>query len=94
MFMGFSPGAYGPDLVRLMTDALDGAWDRIETAPTDAELSRLVLAGAIIDEVDAGVREHGRLVAKALEALAAAVRVSGEKLSLKQGATDAPARDG
>jgi hypothetical protein len=72
----FSSGAYDPDLVRLMADALECAWRGVSLGPKDAELGRLVLAGAIIDCVDAGDRAHDVLVAKAKAALAIAARFS------------------
>jgi hypothetical protein len=75
---------YDPELVKLMTDALDSAWRKIETRAESAELARLVLAGAIIDAVDGGSREREELVAKAVAALAAAVSVTGEKLKMKR----------
>ena len=72
----FTSGEYGPDLVRLMTDALESAWAEAFGAPGDSELRRLVMASAILEQVDLGVRAHEELVAKARSALAAALRLS------------------
>ena len=73
----FRSGEYGPDLLDLMTGALEAAWDQVTASPRDASLARLVLASAILDNVDAGVRAHEKLVAGALAALTAAARISG-----------------
>ncbi len=40
-------GEYGPDLVELMGNALDQAWERVQPKAIDAELARLVMASAI-----------------------------------------------
>jgi hypothetical protein len=69
-------GEYGPDLVKLMSEALDAAWDKVRLEPKDAELARLIMAGAIIEQVDAGVRRRDQLVAYATSVLAAAATLS------------------
>jgi hypothetical protein len=73
----FAQGEYGPELVRLMTEALDSAWRQVDPLVKDVELGRLVLASAIIEQVDLGVRVHDDLVATARKALEAAMRLSG-----------------
>lgn len=73
----FAQGEYGPELVRLMSNALESAWLQAGGVVSDAELGRLVMASAIIEQVDLGVTAHDELVAKAQKALAAAVRLSG-----------------
>jgi hypothetical protein len=79
----FAQGEYGPELVRLMTEALESAWRQAPTLVEDVELGRLVMASAIIEQVDLGVRNHDELVSIAGKALAAALRVSyGEAPSL------------
>jgi hypothetical protein len=78
----FESRRYDPELIKLMKVALERAWDKVRNPPKSAELARLVLASAIIDAVDAGVRECEQLAAKALAALAAAARVTNEKLEL------------
>lgn len=60
-----------------MTDALDCAWERaLGSSSQDGELGRLIMASAIIEQVDLGVRVHEELVRKATAALAAAARLS------------------
>ncbi len=76
----FPHGEYGPELVALMGRALDRAWAAVRTKIVDTELARLVLASAIIDKVDAGVREHDDLVGAAISALTATSRLSGVDL--------------
>jgi hypothetical protein len=72
----FTSGEYGPELVALMANALDVAWSQASRVSQDVELARLVMASAIIEQVDSGVRIHEELVARATLALAAAVGLS------------------
>jgi hypothetical protein len=92
----FESRRYDPELVKLMRAALESAWDKVRNPPKSAELARLVLASAIIEAVDAGVIECEQLAAKALAALAAAARVTNEKLELygKPGAIPDETLDG
>jgi hypothetical protein len=69
-------GEYGPELVALMASALNDAWRESSSVSKDVELARLVMANAIIEQVDLGVRVHEELVEKATSALAAAVGLS------------------
>jgi hypothetical protein len=70
-------GEYSPELIALMTDALNAAWRQQTIAIShDTDLARLVMASAIIEHVDAGVRIHEELVVRATSALAAAVGLS------------------
>ena len=78
----FESRRYDPEIIKLMKTALDSAWAMVRIPPKSAELARLVLASAIIDAVDAGVRECEQLAAKDLAELAAAARVTNEKLEL------------
>jgi hypothetical protein len=90
----FAQGEYGPELVRLMTEALESAWRQVLPLVKDVELGRLVLAGAIIEQVDLGMRAHDDLVASARKALEAALRLSGGEaapLCLTQQSEDARA---
>jgi hypothetical protein len=59
-----------------MTEALESAWRQVHPLVKDVELGRLVLASAIIEQVDLGVRVHEDLVATAKKALQAALRLS------------------
>ena len=72
----FPGGAYGPELVRLMADALESAWRQARCVARDAELGRLVMASAIIEQIDLGVRRQEELAATALKALDAAMRLA------------------
>jgi hypothetical protein len=79
----FTSGEYSPELVELMAKALDVAWSQASRVSQDVELARLVMASAIIEQVDSGVRIQEELVAKATLALAAAVGLSrGENQAL------------
>jgi hypothetical protein len=70
-------GEYSPELIALMTDALNAAWREQTVALShDADLARLVMASAIIEHVDAGVRLHEELVTRATRALTAAIGLS------------------
>jgi hypothetical protein len=69
-------GEYGPDLVRLMGDALESAWENFAYGAYDPALARLVMASAILDKVDAGVRAHDQLVTAAVSALTVAITLS------------------
>jgi len=70
----FSSGAYDPELVKVMSDALEEAWAKFDPPPKDGDLARLHMASAIIDAVDAGVREPEVLAAKAVHGLRAAIK--------------------
>jgi hypothetical protein len=41
-------GGYGPELIKLMTQALDSAWRQSSGVSKDVELTRLVMANAIM----------------------------------------------
>jgi hypothetical protein len=71
---------YGPELIEIMGRALDSASAQATHLGGDAELARLVMASAIIDEVDAGVRTHDLLVLAALDALRLATTLSRSNL--------------
>jgi hypothetical protein len=67
---------------------LDDAWRAASCSSKDVELARLVMANAIIEHVDSGVRAHKELVEKATTALAAAVGLSNGGIRTR---ADAPA---
>jgi hypothetical protein len=70
-------GEYSPELIALMTHALNTAWRQQTVARShDADLARLVMASAILEHVDAGVRLHEELVTRATSALTAAIGLS------------------
>lgn len=64
----FDSQIYTPEAVKLMKDAFDEAWRKVG-GRDDADVVRKLLASAIIDQVNAGVRIHGTIVAAALAAL-------------------------
>jgi hypothetical protein len=72
----FASGAYDPELVKVMGEALDAAWAKFDPPPKDHDLGRLHLASAIVDAVEAGVREPEVLAAKAVHALRTAIKSS------------------
>ena len=72
-------GEYGPELLALMGAALESAWAGVNGRIRDADLARLLMAGAIIERVDEGVRELDDLVSAATQALAAATAFLKER---------------
>jgi hypothetical protein len=72
----FESGVYPPDVASLMREALNGAWERVQAASKDAELTRLLLASAIIDLVEAGVSNCDQMVAQAVRMFEAADNIS------------------
>ena len=54
----FDSGAYDPETTKLMKHALAAAWAKFRTRD-DSELTRLLLASSIIDQIDSGL-ETGR----------------------------------
>jgi hypothetical protein len=67
---------YQPEVIRLMKDAFDTAWPMVKAAGEDAELTRYLLASAIIDQVNAGVDDSETIAARAVATLAVARNVS------------------
>jgi hypothetical protein len=64
----FEASTYDPETVKLMNGAFDEAWLKVK-GREDAEVVRKLLASSIVDQVNAGVRIHGTIVAAALAAL-------------------------
>jgi hypothetical protein len=60
---------YGPATTKLMKDAFEAAWRKARLIDQDKELTRRQLASAIIDQVDAGVRDRDRIVTAVLATL-------------------------
>ncbi len=85
--------SYSPETAKLMKAALEQAWEQVESKAQDVELSRLLLASAIIDHVNGGITDLDELAGKALRALADAKNISGERLRLKERRTPAPPND-
>lgn len=72
----FESGIYTPDVVVLMKAALDGALAKTKLKPPETEEGRHLLASAIIDSVDRGVRDRQQLVAEAVAMFATARNIS------------------
>lgn len=86
----FTSGAYGPELVKVMTSALDRAWDDFEPRPKNLSLARSLMASAIIEAVEAGDRDEQSLVRKATVTLIKAIKVDPELLNAAAGQTGKP----
>jgi hypothetical protein len=72
----FESGVYPPDVAAMMTKALDGAWVRGQAMSKDAELTRLLLAGAIIDLVEEGLSDCDGIIERAVKIFEAAANVT------------------
>ncbi|WP_158817599.1 hypothetical protein [Methylocapsa sp. S129] len=72
----FESQAYSPEATRLMKDAFEEAWLKVKIVEQDADLTRQLLASAIIDQVNAGVQDRDKIVAAAVATLAVARNVS------------------
>ena len=72
----FESGVYSPEDAKLLKDAFDEAWPRVEPVGKDRELARQLLATAVIDQVESGVRDRDEIVEVAIAMLAAAGRAA------------------
>jgi hypothetical protein len=72
----FESQAYDPETTTLMKNAFDEAWRKVGAATEDAELTRKLLASAILDQVNAGVLDCDKIAAAAVATLAVARNVS------------------
>ncbi len=77
----FASGVYGPELVQLMSGALDRAWRDFAPLPKNENLAKSLMASAIIEAIEAGEREEATLVRKATVTLIKAVKVDPELLN-------------
>jgi len=73
----FESQAYRPEITKLMKEAFEEAWLKIKRNEKDVELTRKLVASAILDQVNAGVRERDRIVAGAVAILAVARNLPG-----------------
>jgi hypothetical protein len=65
--MQYSDTSYGPELLKLMTDALDAAWGDHRSGDAIASRAmRTAMASQIMKAVDAGERDPERLKLAAL----------------------------
>jgi hypothetical protein len=76
----FTAGAYGAAIVNVMGAAMDKAWADFEPLPRNRVLARSLMAGAIIEGIEAGKRDHDVLVRTAIVTLMAAIKVDPEAL--------------
>jgi hypothetical protein len=79
----FTSGAYEPEIVKLMSEAFDSAWARFTPRPSNEDLAKKLLAGAVIELVEGGVRDPEALVRRASMALQAAIKIDPALLNLK-----------
>jgi hypothetical protein len=68
-----TPGVYEPEILKVMGDTFDRAWQEFKPRPNNAELARNLMASAIIEAVEAGAVGPTILVDRALRALRAAI---------------------
>jgi hypothetical protein len=79
----FHSGAYDPELVKMMGDALDSAWARFNSPPKNDELAKGLMASAIIEAVEAGERLPEPLADRAERALRAAIKEDAKALGAR-----------
>jgi hypothetical protein len=72
----FESNIFSPEANKLMRDAFDHAWRNASLVQGDRELTRQLLASAIIDQVVAGARDRDQIAVAALAMLAVAKNVS------------------
>ena len=72
----FESQAYAPETTRLMKEAFDVAWLKVGRGEKDIELTRTLLASAILDQVNAGASDRDKIAAAAIATLVAARNVS------------------
>jgi hypothetical protein len=74
-------GAYGASIVNLVGSAMDKAWADFEPRPKNEGLAKSLMESAIIEGIEANVREHDVLVRKATVTLMAAIKLDPEALA-------------
>jgi len=72
----FESNIFSPEANKLMRASFESAWQKASLIDADRELTRQLLASAIIDLVVAGAQDRDQIVAAALAALAVAKNVS------------------
>jgi hypothetical protein len=63
-----------------MSKTLDTAWANFDPRPRQENLARAILASAIVEAVEAGVREPEDLAQRATIALSAAIKIDPDNL--------------
>ena len=79
----FTSGAYDPELVKIMSQALDRAWGDFEPRPKNQDLARSLMASAIIEAIEAGEHEEDALLRKATVTLMKAIKVDPDLLNAR-----------
>jgi hypothetical protein len=79
---------YSHETTKLMKAAFEEAWEKLKAREDDPELSRKLLASAIIDQVNAGIQDRETIVAAAIATLAVARNVSPPSASKPRAAND------
>ena len=64
------PNVYTTDTTKLMKDAFNEAWFRVKLVDQSRERTRRLLARAIIDEINAGIRDRDKIIADAVATVA------------------------
>jgi hypothetical protein len=72
--------AYEPELVKTMSDAFERAWGDFAPRPRNERLAKSLMAGAIVETVEAGNRKPDDLVRSATLALIEAIKIDSEFL--------------
>jgi hypothetical protein len=72
----FESYVFSPRANKLMREAFEAAWPKAALLERDRELTRQLLASAIIDRVIAGVEDPEQIAAAALATLAVAKNIS------------------
>jgi len=78
----FNSGAYDPELIKLMSAAVNAAWDAFEPRPRNEPLAKSLMASAVIENVEAGVNDRETLVRRATIALIAAIKIDPAELNI------------
>jgi hypothetical protein len=72
----FESNIFSPEANKLMQGAFEAAWAKARLAGDNREATRQLLASAIIDQVNAGVRDLDQIASVALAALDVAKNAS------------------
>lgn len=82
MALRFTSGVYDPELLKMMSDALDVAWSTHQEIPQNVDLARQIMAAGVIEAVSSDERSAEELVAAAVRALDEAMKSSFLKTAL------------
>jgi hypothetical protein len=62
----FESQAYAPETTKLMKEAFDEAWRKVGRGEKNIEVTRKLLASAILDQVNAGAGDREKIAAAAI----------------------------